>query len=106
MAVARTDAKQMQKLAHEGKQISRIWRDDFPKYEYWDVYWAIRGEGGQSSRGIKSMITARLAKLVDADKATRKDLVAELSDLVTHLYQKHKDAQKKLDGIRKSLEPK
>ena len=38
MAVRREHAELMRQLAQEGKQISRIQAENFPQYEYWDIY--------------------------------------------------------------------
>ena len=93
----------MTRLAQEGKQISDIWRDNFPELGYWDIYIEVYGSGQRSSRGIKKMITARLNKMVDATKPQRRVISKELNDLVWHLYNNHKINQYKIDKIRKAL---
>ena len=103
MEILRKDAKKMQRLAQEGKQISRIVQDDFPTLNYWDVYIEIYGSGERSSRGIKRMITTRLNSLINATKDERRIVVKELQELVWHLYGKHKKNHEKLDKIRKVL---
>ena len=103
MAISRKDARKMQRLAQEGKQISKIVQEDFPTLDYWDVYIEIYGSGERSSRGIKKMITIRLNSLVNATKNDRRGIVKELQELVWHLYGKHKKNHEKLDKIRKVL---
>jgi len=103
MDVSKKDSERMRRLAQEGKQISKIVEEDFPNLDYWDVYIEIYGSGERSSRGIKSMITTRLNKLVDSPKHERKAIIEELHELIWHLYEKHKSNQKKLHKIRKAL---
>ncbi len=104
MAISQKDSKRMQRLAGEGKQISKIVEEYFPGLDYSDVYIEIYGAGERSSRGIKSMITTRLNNLVDSTKNERREIVGELRELVWHLYEKHKKNHQKLDKIRKALE--
>ncbi len=103
MAISKQDSQRMVRLAQEGKQISRIASEDFPKLDYWDVYIEVYGSGERSSRGIKRMITNRFDWLDGASKADRKALIEELRELVWHLYENHKSNQKKIDKIRKAL---
>ena len=94
----------MVRLAKEGKQISKIQQEDFPEYSYEDVYIEVYGEGEQSSRGVKSMMTARLNKLASLPPDEQPAVVEEIRDLLTYLYAKHRDNQKKLDDIRKVID--
>lgn len=103
MTISRADSAKMRSLAKEGKQISKIWADEFPALDYLDVYWEVYGSGGRSAQGIKRMITERLNSLVEANKAERKTIVAEIDGLVWHLYSNHKQNQQKLDKLRKVL---
>jgi len=104
MAISKQDSEKMRQLAKEGKQISKIVKEDFHhQYEYWDVYLEIYGSGEKSSRGIKTMISNRLIKLIDSNKEERRNIVDELQGLVWHLYENHKANQVKLDKIRKAL---
>ncbi len=103
MDITKKETARIRRLAQEGKSIADIWREELPRHEYWDVYWTIRGTGEQSARGIKMMITNRLIKLVDCQQGERRGLVAELQDLVWHLYANHKVNQKKLARIREIL---
>ncbi|MCB1325551.1 MAG: hypothetical protein H7A21_08480 [Spirochaetales bacterium] len=98
------DAALMKRLAREGKAISRIVAEDFPMLDYWTVYVEVYGSGGRSSQGIKKMISMRLAKLVDAHKAERREIVEELQELVADLYKKHRANQQKLDSVRKAMD--
>lgn len=103
MEISKRDSERMIRLAKEGKQISKIVTENFPDLGYWDVYIEVYGAGERSSRGIKSMISARLNRIASALKAERLTIVEELHELVWHLYKNHKMNQKKLDKIRKAL---
>lgn len=103
MVVPKNDSQKMQRLAQEGKQISKIQKEDFSNYSYWDVYIEVYGAGERSSRGIKRMITERLNKLISSPKSERRIIVSEIDELVWHLYDNHKINQKKIDAIRKAL---
>lgn len=62
------DSEKIIRLAREGKQISKIWEEDFPNYDYWEIYVEVHAAGERSSLGIKRMITGRLNKLQTAKK--------------------------------------
>jgi hypothetical protein len=95
------DADVMVRLAREGKHISKIWAEDFPEYDYWEVYTEVYGAGERSSVGVKRMITARLNKLSSANKQKdREELIEEINELIFHLYSRYKDSQQKLNEIR------
>ncbi|MDL2253807.1 hypothetical protein LJC49_07015 [Ruminococcaceae bacterium OttesenSCG-928-I18] len=94
------DAKQMVTLAKEGKQISKIWREDFPQYGYIDIYIEVYGQGEKSSLGVKRMISSRLKKLIHAAPEEQELLIDEIDELVGHLYERYKSNQKKLDMVR------
>ena len=99
-----TDAeKRIVQLAAEGWPITKIVEEEFPDWDYADVYWTVRGGGQRSARGIKKMISNRLEDLASASKSERKELIAEIGELVTHLYGNHKNMSKKLAAIRKVL---
>ncbi len=38
MTVVKKDSEKMKRLAQEGKQISKIQKEDFREYSYWDIY--------------------------------------------------------------------
>lgn len=103
MAVTKKDSAEMKRLAQEGKQISKIQKEDFKEYSYWDIYIEVYGSGERSSVGIKRMITGRLNKLINSPKSERRLIVKEIDELVWHLYENHKINQKKIDTIRKTL---
>ncbi|MFC1914776.1 hypothetical protein ACFLWK_00770 [Chloroflexota bacterium] len=103
MTVPRKDASRMKNLTKEGKQISRIVEEDFPEYDYWDVYSEVYGAGEQSAQGVKWMITNRLNQLVAADSRDRQDIINELNELVWYLYDNYRSNQRKLDSIRQVL---
>ncbi|MFT5706513.1 MAG: hypothetical protein ACI9ES_000792 [Oceanospirillaceae bacterium] len=98
------DDKQIEeiiRLASEGKQISKIWEEHFPDYDYYDVYFAAYDGGERSALGVKRMITTRLNKMADSRKSSeRKEIQEELDDLVWYLYESLKTSQQKLEKIR------
>ncbi len=104
MDISKKDAARIQRLAQEGKQVSRIQNEDFPDYTYEQIYTVIYEAGGRAAQGMKRMITTRLNKLLHSNKETRASLIGETKRLVLDLYENHKKNQKKLDKIRKSLQ--
>jgi len=98
--VDKRDSDKMKQLAREGKQITKIFEEDFPNYDYWEVYWEVYGAGERSSLGAKRMISNRLNKLSSASKNEQKQIIDEIDDLVWHLYSRYKENQQKLDQIR------
>jgi len=104
MTISKSDSEKMQRLAQEGKQISKIVDEDFPDLDYWDVYIEVYSAGERSSRGIKRMITTRLdAMAASTSKSERKAMAKELHELVWHLYNNHKTNREKLAKIRAAL---
>jgi len=104
MNISKKDAARMQSLAQEGKQVSKIQKENFPDYTYEQIYAVIYEAGGRAAQGIKRMITIRLNEMLHSKKETRKVLVSETKRLVLDLYENHKMNQKKLDKIRKALQ--
>jgi len=105
MEVSKSDASKMRQLAQEGKSIAKITEQDFPKLDYWDVYFEVYAKGERSSMGIKHMITTRLNKMASStSKSERKEIADELHGLIWHLYDNHKLNSKKLLAIRAALE--
>ncbi|MCK5852615.1 hypothetical protein KAH27_06250 [bacterium] len=99
------DKTSIQALAKEGKQISKIMEQDFPEYEYWEIYEAVHDGGGKSALGVKRTIANRLITLSDTrKKEERAEIIEEVEELVWHLYDSLKASQKKLDAIRKTLD--
>lgn len=103
MAINKRDAEKMKNLVREGKQISRIVDEDFPQYDYWDVYYEVYGAGEQSAQGVKWMITKRLNQLSSVDTQERQRIVEEVGELVWYLYENYKISRRKLDSIRLDL---
>lgn len=101
MSISKSESQKIQRLAKEGKQISKIRSEYFPHLSYSEIYWEA---GGQSALGVKRMITNRLNSLVDANKTERKSIVGEIDALVCDLYSNHKRNQKKLEDIRRALD--
>ena len=105
MAITKADSEKMRRLAQEGKQISRIFVDDFPELDYWEVYIEVYAAGERSSRGIKRMITTRLNAIAEStSRSERAKIVEDLHSLVWHLYNNHKTNHEKLAKIRAALE--
>jgi hypothetical protein len=104
MTISKAESRKMQRLAQEGKQISKIVAEDFPSLDYWEVYFEVYGAGEKSSLGVKRTITNRLNKLIDAGKPERKEIVDELHGLIWHLYESHKKNTAKLSKIRSALD--
>lgn len=94
------DSELIIKLAREGKPIARILEEDFPNYDYWDIYFAVNEGGERSSVGVKRKITNRLYKLPSLSKEEQKDVIQEIDELVCFLYDRYKESQQKLDDIR------
>ncbi|MGE7811246.1 hypothetical protein [Lysinibacillus capsici] len=95
------DSEEMIRLAKEGKEISKIWSEDFNEYDYWEVYTEVYGAGERSSLGVKRMITSRLNKLAGTNnQEDREELIEEINELIWHLYSRYKESQQKLDEIR------
>jgi hypothetical protein len=94
----------MRRLAQKGKQISKIVSEDFPKLDYWEVYFEVYSGGERSSRGIKRMITTRLNAMAQStSKSERAASAQELHGLVWHLYEHHKANREKVSKIRAIL---
>ena len=105
MTISKSDSQKMQRLAKEGKKIADIWKQEFPKLSYWDVYFEIYDAGGRGAMGVKRMITNRINAIADStSKSDRKEIAAELQELVWHLYNNHKANHVKLSEIRTALD--
>ena len=99
------DKAGIQALAQEGKQLSKIMEQDYPEYEYWEIYEAVHDAGGKSALGVKRTIANRLVTLVDTGrKQEREEIIEEVEELVWHLYDSLKKSQQKLQAIRKALD--
>ncbi len=103
MVIPKRDSDKMKNLVREGKQITKIAREDFPEYDYWDIYSEVYGSGEQSARGVKRMISSRLNQLVSSDTQTRQSIVNEVNELIWYLYDNYKGNQRKLERIRSIL---
>jgi hypothetical protein len=105
MDISTDDKDRILKLVREGKTISKIVTDDLKnKYDYFDVYLTIKGDGEQGALGIKRMISTKLKTIIEAKKEERKVLIDEIGELVESLYKKSKANQKKLEDLRKVLD--
>ena len=104
MTFNRKDRKKILRLVKEGKRISLIWREHFPKHDYLEVYNVACEAGEQSAIGAKRSISARLKKLSSTTGRTEKQrIIAQVSNLVYDLYENHKANQKKFDQLRKII---
>lgn len=99
------DVSAIQALAKEGKRLSKIMEEDFPDYEYWEIYEAVYDGGGKSALGAKRTIANRLATLAKTGKTKEREvIIEEVEELVWHLYDSLKSSQQKLQAIRKTLD--
>lgn len=104
MSIPKKERESMKRLAQEGKRISKITEEDFPEYNYWDIYTVIYGSGGRGALGVKRMIANRLYSLMKVKgKKQQEVIIEEIDELVWHLYESLKANQQKLDGVRKIL---
>ena len=94
------DSDKMIQLAREGKEISKIWEEDFPQYDYWDIYIEVYGAGERSAVGIRRMITNKLNKLTSLSYNEQAISIKEIDDLIWHLYNRYRENQQKLNDIR------
>ncbi|MDD3311211.1 hypothetical protein [Pseudodesulfovibrio sp.] len=100
------DVEKIRQLVREGKTIASVMENDFPEYEYWDIYGAAWQQDERSAMGVKRMIAYRLKWMQSASKAEQEQFLEEIDDLVWHLYERLKSNQKKLEGIRGILDGK
>jgi len=99
------DKSAIQALAKEGKQITKIMEQDFPEFDYWEIYEAVYDNGGKSALGVKRTIANRLTLLAQTGKKhEREEIIEEVESLVWHLYESLKSSQQKLQAIRKALD--
>ena len=98
------------RLSKEGKQTAKIWAEDYPELDYWEVYNVIDEAGEQSALGVKRTISNRLNNLREMaqnkNNYTEEDfrkMIDEIDGLVNFLYERHKANQKKLDCIRDTI---
>jgi hypothetical protein len=104
MPISKKDQAAIHSLAKEGKPISKILDEDFPEYEYWEIYEVVHAGGGKSALGAKRTIANRLITLSNSGKKQERDaIIEEIDDLVWHLYESLKTSQRKLDAIRKII---
>ncbi|MDD6794467.1 MAG: hypothetical protein PUE01_03490 [Clostridiaceae bacterium] len=98
------DSELIIKLAREGKPISKIFEEDFPEYNYWDIYFTVNDAGEKSSVGVKRMITNRLYKITSLPKKEQENVIREIDELVCFIYDRYKESQQKLDDIRNIMD--
>ena len=103
MIIPKSDLSKMKRLVKEGKQITKIVKEDFPQYDYWEILYQLYDAGAQSAQGAKWMITNRLKQLPEADSSVAKVVIREIDDLIEYLYNNYRDNQKKLEAIRDAL---
>src|ERR1017187_6020891 len=103
MPVSQAEAAKMKRLAQEGKTIANINREDFPDYEYYDIYDVVYAGGQMSARGTKKMITNRLKSLSTATQQQQQTIIDDIGGLVEHMYNNVKANQQTMERIRKAL---
>jgi len=104
MPIRKKDKAAIHSLVKEGKPISKILKEDFPEYEYWEIYEVVHAGGGKSALGTKRMIANRLITLSNSGKKQERDaIIEEIDDLVWHLYKSLKSNRRILDKLRKII---
>ncbi len=106
MDISKKDAAKIQQLAQEGKQVSKIQKEDFPNLTWWDIRGVLEEAGTSSSLGLMREITGKLNKAretVNKDKKLSNDLL-RVNKLARQLYERGKEDYKRLDRIRKAVE--
>ncbi len=104
MTIKKKEQEKMILLAKEGKQITKIRDEDFPEYDYWNIYVTVYGAGEHSARGIKWMISKRLNDLVSTTKGDeRNKIINEIRDLILYIYKNYRINQEKIDKLRKII---
>ena len=100
MRIKKHELEKMNALIESGEMISSVAKQ-FPKYDYWDIYWAVED---YSLLGKKRSITNRLNKLQKKQiPSERKKLVKEIKELLDEIYKTSKKNGKKLININKIL---
>ena len=100
MKIKKHELEKMNSMVENGEMISSVAKQ-FPKYDYWDIYWAVED---YSLLGKKRSITNRLNKLkkkqTPIESAT---LIREVKELIDQIYQTSKKNGKKLSNINKII---
>lgn len=105
MSLSNDDRDRIARLVREGRKITEVWREEFPEFDYDDVYWAAYGRGARSAQGAKKMITSRLRRARRTKgRERRAEILDEIDGLVTALYEDHKRMARKLRSIRTALD--
>lgn len=100
MTIAPHELKDMNQLLESGINISEI-AAKYPKYDYWEIYGSVKD---YSLLGKKRIITNRLNAIrKSSSKADRSDLIDEVQELITEMYDLTKSNGKKLVDISKTL---
>jgi predicted urease superfamily metal-dependent hydrolase len=97
------DQQKMIQLAKEGKPLVQIYREDFPDYDFWEVFDTIKDAGARGALSVKHEITTKLKKLPSQSKEEQEVVVKELDELVSYLYKGLQDNRKKLNKMRAIL---
>lgn len=101
MAIPKATLKKMNDYIAKGATISSL-QKRFPKYSYWDIYWAVNDF---SILGKKRSISNRLKKLESQrlTKADRSQLIREIRENLDGIYKISKNNGKKLIDIGKII---
>lgn len=93
MAIAEHDLEKINLLIEAGSNISEV-ANQFPVYDYWEIYWAA---DDYSLLGKKRMISNRLVKIREEENNTNRNmLIDEIQDLFNDIYQISKKNGNKL----------
>jgi molybdopterin converting factor small subunit len=100
MPIRKSILKEMNDHLKQGKTIADLAKQ-YPQYDYWEIYWEV---DDYSFLGKKRMITNRLKKIRDENNISkRNELIDEIEDLLSQLYDRLKRNSKKLIEIDRIL---
>lgn len=100
MSIAPHELKDMNQLLESGINISDI-AAKYPRYDYLEIYTSVKD---YSLLGKKRIITNRLNAIrKSTSKAERSELLDEIQELITEMYNLTKSNGKKLVDISKIL---
>lgn len=98
MSIPKHEIEEMNRLLDSGLNISKIW-EKYSQYDYWQIYHEV---SDFSLLGKKRMITNRInAVKKSKSKQERSDLLDEISEMISEIYELTKRNGKKLMEINK-----
>lgn len=102
MSISEKDKDAILRLRTEGKTCSKIWSDDYPQLDYWDIMGVIYDDGSRTALGTKRAIANRCKKIGQIDnQGQRMEIAKEIDNLARQLYQMILDNQKRFEEVRK-----